>query len=478
MKTLSNRNNCSTSRITQRNIGEDSLSEQNSVRCLRLALETDSRCARHLIGRTRQLFSERVQITLAAFLSESSFPGRRLEVQKVVVNLGVIPEIEFESEFCRRLVRQLPAELRKQLRSVTAVAELTFKDEDPNLTVYEKGDVGSGHRDVLGNSEKQPLFNDVQQAITVLASYLSSAAWSENVSPDKWLVQRLQERDVNLAWLAEICLQLPEIGVPGRYFKAATLSLLSQKLAPGMFKSQPILAGNIPLAALLWYQHQVDVPVPAVPLLTRPTLLPWRKAFEQYLSMSDIVPQTSDAKDITQRFEVPGADISGLQQVSHAGLCLLWPLLPELLQVTGIRQEDEQIDEQRLLEAVTLLVYLAEGEMIEVIPCTTFSHWLCGVSPEQTHTIVPLSAEKAEKVEQWLQKLPERIPGWQRLSGQDIRMLFLQREGWLCHDSNTLYLSPQPADILLAQWPWPLTILLLPWLQTPLTLSLNLPPQK
>lgn len=168
----------------------------------------------------------------------------------------------------------------------------------------------------------------------------------------------------------------------------------------------------------------------------------------------------------------------GGQYVSDAGLSLLWPLLPELLQISGIRQQDAVMDESQRLDAVTLLSYLVEGKVCETIPSTTFSHWLCGVSPERTQAIIPLSAERAELVDGWLQTLPERIPGWQRLSGQDIRVIFLQREGWLCHDGHTLYLQPQPADVLLAQWPWPLTILLLPWLRTPLTLSLSLPPQK
>lgn len=256
-----------------------------------------------------------------------------------------------------------------------------------------------------------------------------------------------------------------------------------------------------------------------LPQLTRPELQPWRRTLQYRLPSTkslrdddtaylvdglagaltqkqptDIYEKTAHSRikktttfpsslpdsAVTSRAPaspVPGR-ADGRQHVSHAGLALLWPLLPELLQITGIRQQHARMDEYQRQEAVVLLAYLAEGKVSDTVSCTAFSHWLCDVSPEHTQTLVPLSAERAEKVDLWLQTLPERIPGWQRLSAQDIRTLFLQREGWLCHDSHTLYLPPQPADILLAQWPWPLTIMLLPWLQTPLTLSLSLPPQK
>jgi hypothetical protein len=558
---------------------------KNIIALLKFELNTDGTLADEMISHSRKLFHRQLQTQLATVLNQLSVPEKKQQADRIVINLGEISAEHFEAEFCQRLLWELPAKLRQQLREVALSNEWHNQQEDKyhsdlggdiagcavpvrdqNTVVAHQqinqrasenswlpGDINQQKSSKTGNKRQK---NSAHSHYTVLASYLHSTVWFQDIPPDIWLTQLLAEPDTQWARLAGICLQMPKIGLSGRYFRATTLALLAKKLAPGVFNHQPISPGLILLATLCWYQNHTEVSVPVIPqkeilpellvpgsiseevlpLLTRPTLLPWRKVLEQQIAspaisleevdffgsdnrpaellpgespetmglktahhlvnrksdplnpLSEVIKHSANTSCTIPKIAVKGevtrsvaiaagnGDVSGLQLVSHAGLSLLWPLLPELLQITGIRQPGSQMDENQRLQAVNLLVYLAEGEVSDAIPCTTFSHWLCGVLPHHTPTNVPLSADQVEIVDQWLDNLGERIPGWQRLSGSGIRQLFLQRDGWLCHDSNTLYLPPQPADVLLAQWLWPLTILLLPWLQIPLTLSQRLPP--
>lgn len=568
------------------------MSDRHCIRRIRLALGTDYSQAAGLTDRTRRLFHQRIRGLLDRLLQQASLPGHLLKAEQIVVELGSLPEAHFEEEFCRRLMRLLPGILHQQLRSEatginpSAQPEMTHPvisdtDRTEDTEWSEAGVLHLRRNEHAGIGENVPVQPEMSRAgmsdnpmgrsvsgaggriyadkkeesfsscCQVLAHYIRTALWTLEPSPDLWLSEQLSQGPASLRALVDVCLQMPQLGLPGRFFREKTLRGLIRKLAPGEYEHQPASPGTVLFASLHWYQNNTAVPVPAFPSLrhwpviplsgvdpervllplTRPDLEPWCRALrdgslstgslrekgdvcsvealsdpltENALVQTDEKPMDSRVKKSNKSpFSLPDTTVTapaipmmvarhvspasatsvsenadGRQYVSHAGLSLLWPLLPELLQVTGIRQQDTRLDEKQRVEAVKLLVYLAERDISESLPCTTFSHWLCGVPSEQTQTIVPLSAEQAEKVDQWLETLPERIPGWQRLSGQDIRGLFLQREGWLCHDSNTLYLPPQPVDILLAQWPWPLTILLLPWLQAPLTLSLSLPPQK
>lgn len=567
------------------------MSDRHCIRRLRLTLGTDYPRAAGLTERTRRLFHQRIRSLLDKLLKQASLQGHVLKAEQIVIDLGDLPEAHFEEAFCQRLMHILPEKLYQQWRDEFAGMNPSEPGEMIRPVMLDNGQIPDSERSAAGArhhgrfnhsasarnirhppcilrkhrsdncqiraglSVSEPegrMYGDETEKSSsfcrrVVVHYLRTAIWARELSPDSWLAEQLTQHPDFLNSLAEICLQMPRMSLPGRFFRESTLRGLIRKLAPGKFEHQPISPGSVLFAALYWYECHSAVPVPAfpqridwpvlpfsdaesesLPPLTRPELAPWSRAlYDTSLSMpslsdeddKDLVSGPPDAfiqrhateaeeKTAPSRAEkvtplsasasampvrtFPEKDgcvspvsavhfperKGGYQHVSGAGLSLLWPLLPELLQITGIRQQDAVMDEDQRLDAVKLLAYLVAGEVCETLPCTLFSHWLCGVSPEHTQTIVPLSAERAEKVEQWLQTLPERIPGWQRLSGQDIRMLFLQREGWLYHDSNTLYLPPQPADILLAQWPWPLTILLLPWLQTPLTLSLSLPPQK
>lgn len=511
---------------------------------LHLVLNTDNINADKVISRSRRLFHHQLQAQLATILSQLSVMGRKQQAGRITIDLGDIPETFFETEFCRRLAWKLPAELRQQLRYVTATDEHQHNSRSIN-SLYNKREGQGAEKKSLSDESKLTNITDRKEEenkdsastdLGLLTSYLRSAVWSQDMPPDMWLMHLLSMPDTSLTWLVNMCLKMPKIGLPGRYFRGETLGQLTRRLAPGIFENRPVSPGTVLLAVLHWYQNHPEVNVPALPavdgwpvlslpegmvessrsVLTRPALLPWCKVLEQNMSraMGDVssIPVNHPVRSRGQlpsghhnacdtflstaaRHPIRGhAPLSsrhhdardkpvstnmapGYQQVCHAGLSLLWPLLPELLQVTGIRQQETQMDEHQRREAVKLLAYLAQGEVSENIPCTSFGHWLCGVSAELTQEIEPLSAVLTNTIDGWLHNLPERIPGWQRLSGLDIRQLFLQREGWLCPDSNTLYLPPQPADVLLAQWPWPLTILLLPWLKSPLTLSQSLPPQ-
>ncbi|MEB5890004.1 contractile injection system tape measure protein [Enterobacter roggenkampii] len=546
------------------------MSEHHHIHRLRLILHTDYQGAPGLTARTRRLFNQRLRGMLETLFQQHASSGRDLQAGQVVIDLGGLPETHFEEAFCQRLMQRLPAILRQHLREASPGGNPALHPDDIFPVIPEKGQgrewsaagAGQQHRfkrpasagrtsdlpapprtersdnartdtgSAVPGSGGRRYGGETDQALPscgqVMAKYIRTAIWDQTVSPDRWLSERLAQQPASLRLLAEICLQMPGLGLPGRFFAGSTLRLLISRLAPGASQQQPVSPAGVLLAALHWYQRHSTIPVPVfsqpedwpvmripdadaangLSALTRPELAAWRRVMQDGRLFTVPLPggetgrpaaalsgtpaekaspdaggeATASRSAKAGHISASGVRVSGpaggRHLVSGAGLSLLWPLLPELLQITGIRQPDTEMDDERRVEAAILLAYLVTGEVCGTLPCTLLSHALCGVSPAHTQTIVPLSAARSETVDEWLQTLPERIPGWQRLSGQDIRILFLQREGWLCPDSHTLYLPPQPADVLLSEWPWPLTILLLPWLQAPLTLSLSLPPQK
>ncbi|MCA6221400.1 contractile injection system tape measure protein [Photorhabdus antumapuensis] len=162
--------------------------------------------------------------------------------------------------------------------------------------------------------------------------------------------------------------------------------------------------------------------------------------------------------------------LSSLYQVSHAGILILWPMLPALFNHLDLLEEKKFIHLQAQFRAVDFLDYLILGDEERQIERKSLNKVLCGLMiDEETHSI-PVEPEKQLIIEQWLDAIIIQLPGWKKLSRNDARQLFLQRPGELLigEQEIKITLQHQPFDLLLADWPWPLNIIKLPWLNRPL----------
>nr|WP_244941643.1 contractile injection system tape measure protein [Serratia inhibens] len=195
----------------------------------------------------------------------------------------------------------------------------------------------------------------------------------------------------------------------------------------------------------------------------------------QQRSHSDAEPQQqrshSDSESGQQR-RLSGTESQ--QPVSNAGLVLLWPLLPQLFSLLEFCREGRFIsDEARRLAAVSLdwLAWAAETPAAERLKV---NHLLCGIPlGEPLSEIAPLSEPLCRQIDEWLTAVGRQLPAWQKLGLADIRALFLQRPGAINDETSPAQIAvkPESFDLLLGDWPWPLTLAPLPWLELPLAIN-------
>jgi hypothetical protein len=159
--------------------------------------------------------------------------------------------------------------------------------------------------------------------------------------------------------------------------------------------------------------------------------------------------------------------------VANAGLVLLWPLLPDLFARLGLWKNGAFTDMQAQINAACWLdaaIWAGDCAREWRMPLTKL---LCGLPLESELEWQAPNEAAAAQLHQWLVALSAQLPGWRTLGTADIQTLFLQRPGRLerVDTAFTLAVQPEPFDILLSDWPWPLDALMLPWLERPLCIQ-------
>ncbi|MBS9438180.1 hypothetical protein EAE91_13750 [Photorhabdus noenieputensis] len=176
-------------------------------------------------------------------------------------------------------------------------------------------------------------------------------------------------------------------------------------------------------------------------------------------------------RDINRPY--PESDLVSPYKVSNAGILILWPMLPALFNQLALLEEKKFIHHQAQFRAVDFLDYLIWGDEERQIERKILNKVLCGLMIDEETQSIPVEPEKQLIIEQWLDAIIAQLPGWKKLSRNDVRQLFLQRPGELLIDEQEIKitLQHQPFDLLLADWPWPLNIVKLPWLNRPLQID-------
>ncbi|HEI8868278.1 TPA: hypothetical protein SLG40_003836 [Serratia odorifera] len=170
--------------------------------------------------------------------------------------------------------------------------------------------------------------------------------------------------------------------------------------------------------------------------------------------------------------------------VCNAGIVLLWPLLPRLFTQLELLEKPQEvapyhfISQQAQQRAVCLLDALVWGDDEPAEWRCMVNKWLCGwplTAPLDTEPVVDEATRSF--FTSWLSSLSMQIPGMKRCGPDELRALFLQRQGVLQENRAGWHLTVEAhaSDIMLTQLPWPLKQLTLPWLPEPLEMAWQLP---
>ncbi|WP_448512107.1 contractile injection system tape measure protein [Photorhabdus laumondii] len=200
---------------------------------------------------------------------------------------------------------------------------------------------------------------------------------------------------------------------------------------------------------------------------------------EEYQYLSEyFIPKHGDKNKSSKKPSVSSEPIlspehSPPRQVNNAGILVLWPILPALFNQLGLLEKQKFIHRQAQFSAVDLLNYLIWGTEEAPIERKGLNSILCGLMTDENIESISIEPEKQLIIDQWLDAAIAQLPAWKKLSRNDARQLFLQRPGELRIDEQEINITVQhqPFDALLSDWPWPLNIAKLPWLDHPLLIN-------
>ncbi|WP_323837425.1 contractile injection system tape measure protein [Photorhabdus africana] len=221
----------------------------------------------------------------------------------------------------------------------------------------------------------------------------------------------------------------------------------------------------VDIANIQTYQHQANQPV-----ITDD---------QKIVSAPDKTPITGNHYNPHQTINRPHSGRTLLSEqslpypINNAGILILWPMLPALFNQLGLLEKQKFIHRQTQLNAVDLLDHLIWGTEEKPAERKLLNYVLCGLIADKDIESIPIEPEKQLIADQWLDAVTGQLTGWKKLSRNDVRQLFLQRPGELLTDEQEIKITiqQQPFDALLIDWPWPLNIARLPWLDRPLRID-------
>ena len=261
---------------------------------------------------------------------------------------------------------------------------------------------------------------------------------------------------------------------------AITHFYAAERLSPDIKQQQEIaallrLANSPPLADAQHNMAAVAVQQEIAALMKRTD-----SSQQENLQQSNTLPATGEAI-----------------AVHHAGVVLLWPLLPRWLSELGLMTKPNEqaplmfASPKAQCEAIALLdaVIWQDDEggewrsLVSKLLCgwplaTPLEHW---PSAERISELYQPLAQQLQSTLRQLQQLQlmqrQARPRLDKLTVRDMSQLFLQRSGTLQETRSGWQLSvnPHPADLLLWAIPWPLEQIIYPWTAGPIGLNWPLP---
>ncbi|PXX59078.1 hypothetical protein SAMN05660489_04870 [Pseudomonas sp. LAMO17WK12:I10] len=465
---------------------------------LRICLGMPQCHADRLSDKCSSLFDRRLRTLISDVLDRVHQKYPALQVtETLILDLGELPLVDFEKTFCQRLEELLLLRLlsyggRAGPPTVETVVSKTRSDNMEQFSHY----LNHGY---WPTAEHRPNTNAL----------------------DIWLLEELvKQPQRGLPILASHCLHFHNLWRLYRSLQPATLTRLCLYLVDLQSITEPVTPGALRLCALRYFQLHPQCTVPMLrqdepaftpdgdeqmlvilfsdydatpPALTTRLQTLWQKSsvrgvLKRHLTantykrlQSRLNPVGNSKRDNSSNSNTVNChravDLTPIS-VSNGGITLLWPLLSGLFEQLGLMEKSKFIHHQAQVDAVCWLDELiwADGKYDEWrMPLNKL---LCGLPLDAPLEWTQPDTHAVEVMQRWLSALPQRLPAWKHFGGADIRQLYLQRSAWLVpgHEDFTLYIEPQVYDVLLADWPWPTGMLMLPWLIKPLIIHWSAPP--
>lgn len=162
--------------------------------------------------------------------------------------------------------------------------------------------------------------------------------------------------------------------------------------------------------------------------------------------------------------------------IESAGLILLWPLLPDLLERAGCLRNGQFATAAARFRAIYLLHWLAWDCAPKKTDRLLAPALICGLDsvPDVEVAKYAPTALEAEVLSEFLASLPALF-AHASLEPLEIQIFFLQRAGSFTLSGKNLYwnLAEHGSDFLLGWLPWPLTEAVIPWISQPIQIAFD-----
>lgn len=176
------------------------------------------------------------------------------------------------------------------------------------------------------------------------------------------------------------------------------------------------------------------------------------------------------ATDITTNNNQTFSDTDTLY-INNAGLCLLWPYLGTFFEGLELMQNSRFHNQAAQQCAVSLLHYLATGELDPPEYLLPFNKLLCAMEIEEVFDLLtPLTTAQIEAGDELLSAVIGNVPILNNMSHNSFRGSFLLRQGSLSADSGCwlLRVERETYDLVLDRFPWTWQWFKLPWMDHPI----------
>lgn len=160
--------------------------------------------------------------------------------------------------------------------------------------------------------------------------------------------------------------------------------------------------------------------------------------------------------------------------VANAGVILFWPLFTQWFTALGLMEEKHFLSDEARWQAVVAIDWLVWQQETPDAPRLVVNQFLCGLPlSEPPSSLAALPEDLQQRTLAWAAAVSQQLSAFEKMSLTDIRQLFLQRPGELFTDQipAVLNVQPEPFDVLLTKWPWPLNLAYFPWFDVPLIIE-------
>ena len=417
-------------------------------------------------ARMSQFYWNDILPALEQVFDELSLDGEIISVEKMELDLGIIPASEMnKASLDDRFLELIRQQVREQLQSIKSAEKTGQSVQETHASQGRQSTMATKHTTALGIS-RQWLFY-MKHGWLPWNAFQVNGQWFDSVleafATDYTGISELRYLVTHSAVLRKrIVLQHHET------FLVKLLEVLTASKQSGVIQIIKQLINTYQAKFSAWE-------IASLPLTEIKTLL-WEKALllaavhQQEISADQLSAALVDTNKITD--QEPGATAAQEQPeslfIENAGLVLLHPFISMFFQRLGLVREGKFAGSMEQEKAMYLLHYLVTGnemaEEFELVLPKILCQWPAGEPVSKAVEILPEELDEAEAL------LEEVIAQWAVLKNTDpggLRAGFLQRKGKLYRKNDNAYLAVATSsiDVLLDHLPWSIGMVKFPWMK-------------